>query len=59
MVLVPRGDVEALAVEIEALLSDPDRRAALGREAADTVRRAFTWERCGRDTIAAYRDAVR
>ena len=34
MVLVPRGDVEALAAEIEALLSDPDRRAALGREAA-------------------------
>ena len=30
--LVPRGDVDSLAAEIDSLLSDPDRRAALGRE---------------------------
>ncbi|MEA2198184.1 MAG: hypothetical protein QOJ25_2235 [Solirubrobacteraceae bacterium] len=58
MVLVPRGDVAALAEQIDALLSDPDRRAELGREAGATVRRAFTWEQCGRETVAAYRDAV-
>jgi teichuronic acid biosynthesis glycosyltransferase TuaC len=57
MVLVPRGDVAALAAQIDALLSDPDRRAELGCEAAATVSRAFTWEQCGRETIAAYRDA--
>ena len=57
--LVPRGDVEALAALIDALLSDPARRAELGREALATVRRAFTWEQCGRATVAAYRDAVR
>jgi glycosyltransferase involved in cell wall biosynthesis len=56
MVLVPPGDVEALAAHIEALITDADRRAALGREALATVRRAFTWERCGRDTVAAYRE---
>jgi glycosyltransferase involved in cell wall biosynthesis len=58
MVLVPRGDVAALAARIDALLSDPDRRAELGREAAATVRRAFTWEQCGRETVAAYHDAL-
>jgi len=57
IVLVPRGDVDALTAQIELLLTDPDRRAALGREAAATVRRAFTWEQCGRDTIAAYAQA--
>jgi glycosyltransferase involved in cell wall biosynthesis len=56
--LVPRGDVDALAALIDALIRDPARRAALGREAAATVRRSFTWEQCGRETIAAYRDAV-
>jgi glycosyltransferase involved in cell wall biosynthesis len=58
IVLVPAGDVEALAAEIDALLSDPERRAALGREAAATVRAAFTWERCGSETLAAYREAA-
>jgi glycosyltransferase involved in cell wall biosynthesis len=58
IVLVPPGDVDALAAQIDALLTDPNRRSALGREAAATVRRAFTWERCGTETLAAYRDAV-
>jgi glycosyltransferase involved in cell wall biosynthesis len=58
MVLVPRGDIEALAREVDALLSEPERRTALGREAAATVRRAFTWEQCGQETMAAYRAAV-
>jgi teichuronic acid biosynthesis glycosyltransferase TuaC len=58
MVLVPAGDVDALAAEIGALLSDPERRAKLGREAAATVRAAFTWERCGADTLAAYRSVT-
>jgi glycosyltransferase involved in cell wall biosynthesis len=58
MVLVPCGDVEALVAQIDALLRDPGRRADLGREAAATVQAAFTWERCGRETMAAYRDAV-
>jgi teichuronic acid biosynthesis glycosyltransferase TuaC len=58
MVLVPRGDVAALAAQIDTLLSDPDRRAELGREAAATVHRAFTWEQCGRETVAAYHDAL-
>lgn len=58
MVLVPRGDVDALVEQIDRLLSDPEARAALGREAAATVRRAFTWEQCGRETMAAYEALV-
>jgi len=57
ILLVPSGDIDALAAQIELLLNDPGRRAALGREAAATVRRAFTWERCGTDTMAAYAEA--
>jgi teichuronic acid biosynthesis glycosyltransferase TuaC len=58
MVLVSPGDTDALAAEIDALLSDPGRRAVLGREARDTVLRAFTWEGCGKETVAAYEATV-
>ena len=57
--LVPPGDVEALAAEIEALLAEPAYLHDLGAAARETVRRAFTWEACGRATVAAYEDALR
>lgn len=59
MRLVPPGDVRALAAEIDALLRDPARRRELGREARATVEAAFTWERCGQATVAAYEAALR
>jgi len=52
--LVAPRDPAALATTIEALLSEPGRLAALGHEARLTVERGFTWERCGRETVAAY-----
>jgi teichuronic acid biosynthesis glycosyltransferase TuaC len=52
--LVPAGDVRALADRIDALLGDRPALAALGDVARDTVQRAFTWERCGEQTVAAY-----
>jgi glycosyltransferase involved in cell wall biosynthesis len=55
IVLVPPGDVRALADRIEVLLSDPAALEALGRDARVTVQRAFTWEQCGRETVDAYR----
>jgi glycosyltransferase involved in cell wall biosynthesis len=58
MVLVPPRDVERLAAAIDALLCDPPRRAALAAEAEATVRRAFTWEQCGRQTVAAYEAVI-
>jgi teichuronic acid biosynthesis glycosyltransferase TuaC len=53
--LVAAGDVEALAREIDALLDDRDA----GAQARATVEAAFTWERCGAETVRAYEDALR
>ncbi len=55
MRLVPPADIEALAAEIDALLSDEQTRRATGRRARETVARSFTWARCGEATVAAYR----
>jgi teichuronic acid biosynthesis glycosyltransferase TuaC len=52
--LVAPGDPAALADAIDALLSDPARREARGGQARETVAASFTWERCGRETVAAY-----
>jgi glycosyltransferase involved in cell wall biosynthesis len=57
--LVPPGDVEALAGEIDRLLSDERWARDLGGAARATVESAFTWERCGRETVAAYEAALR
>jgi glycosyltransferase involved in cell wall biosynthesis len=58
IVLVPPGDVSALADAIDGLLTDPTRRRALGTAARRTVAESFTWERCGRQTLRAYSGVV-
>jgi glycosyltransferase involved in cell wall biosynthesis len=58
LVLVPPGDVEALAAQIDELLDEPRYLHELGHQARDTVVRHFTWEQCGRATVAAYGDAL-
>ncbi|MDO9409288.1 glycosyltransferase [Patulibacter sp.] len=58
IVLVPPGDVSALARALDALLTDPARRRTLGVAARRTVAESFTWERCGRQTLRAYRGVV-
>lgn len=55
--LVPPGDVEALAAELDTLLADDARE--VGRAGRATVERHFTWERCGAATVAAYEEALR
>jgi teichuronic acid biosynthesis glycosyltransferase TuaC len=57
--LVAPRDPRALAAAIDGLLRDPARRAALSVQARQTVTREFTWEACGRATVAAYEEAVR
>ncbi len=57
--LVAPRDPRALADAIDRLLGDPSRRAAIGRAARATVEQAFTWERCGRQTVAAYEEVLR
>ena len=57
--LVAPGDVHALANEIDLLLSDARTLRMAGDWARATVVRAFTWERCGAATVAAYAEALR
>ena len=57
--LVAPGDPEALAAELRALLDEPGWRRELGEAARATVEAAFTWEQCGRATVAAYEAALR
>ncbi len=59
MVLVPPGDIERLTQRIDELLSDPQRLREAGQRARTTVASHFTWERCGRQTVAAYEYALR
>jgi teichuronic acid biosynthesis glycosyltransferase TuaC len=59
MVLVPPGDIERLTQRIDELLSDPHRLREVGQRARATVAAHFTWERCGRQTLAAYEHVLR
>lgn len=56
MLLVPADDPAAVAAAISRCLREHER---LGAAAKATVERAFTWERCGRQTVAAYEAALR
>jgi glycosyltransferase involved in cell wall biosynthesis len=59
MRLVAPGDPEALAGELRVLLGDPVWRRELGVAARENVLANFTWEGCGKATVAAYEDALR
>jgi glycosyltransferase involved in cell wall biosynthesis len=56
--LVPPGDIERLTQRIDELLSDPHRLREAGQRARASVAASFTWERCGEQTLAAYRQAL-
>jgi teichuronic acid biosynthesis glycosyltransferase TuaC len=58
MVLVEPGDTDGLAAVIERLTTDRSELARLGASARETVTANFTWERCGVETVAAYRAAL-
>jgi glycosyltransferase involved in cell wall biosynthesis len=57
--LVPPGDPEMLAAELRRLLEDAGYRRELGDAARANVEANFTWEACGRATVAAYEEALR
>ena len=59
MVLVPPGDIERLTQRIDELLSDGPRLREARAHARETVAAHFTWENCGRQTLAAYELALR
>lgn len=54
MLLVPPRDPAALADAIRRALGDRELAAQARRSAVEH----FSWQRCGRDTVAAYRDAL-
>ena len=56
--LVAPRNPRTLADAIDGLLSDGEKLATLRRAARDTVARQFTWERCGRETLAAYAEVL-
>jgi glycosyltransferase involved in cell wall biosynthesis len=58
LIRVPPEDPARLAQAIDGLLNDPQARAQLQAQARATVERAFTWERCGEATVAAYASAL-
>ncbi|MBN1886701.1 MAG: glycosyltransferase family 4 protein [Thermoflexales bacterium] len=58
-VLVPPGNVTALADAMAGLLSDPRRRTRLGRAARDTVEAEFTPAKEIERNMGIYKDVVR
>jgi len=58
MRLVPPRDPPALAAVLAALLSDPPGLERLGAAARRTAADHFSWEECGRATVAAYRETL-
>jgi alpha-maltose-1-phosphate synthase len=56
--LVPPADPAALAAAINALLADPARAAAYGREGRRRVVRDFAWPSIARQTAALYERLV-
>jgi glycosyltransferase involved in cell wall biosynthesis len=56
--LVPRQDPEALAKAVIELLLDPERRARMGRAAAERARTAFDEERLVTALLEVYREVA-
>lgn len=57
MRLVPPGEPEALAAEIERLL-DPAWYTRVSEDARRVVAELFSWQACGRATVSAYSDVL-
>jgi glycosyltransferase involved in cell wall biosynthesis len=57
-VLVPPREPRALAGAIRDLLADDAERRRLGEAARRTAAEHLSWDTCGRETVAAYEDAL-
>jgi glycosyltransferase involved in cell wall biosynthesis len=58
MILVEPDDPGGLAGVLDRLTADRSELTRLGAAARQTVAANFTWERCGLETVAAYRAAL-
>lgn len=57
-VLVPKGDADALARAIAALLAQPETRRRLGATGRDGVVAAYSWDRIASRTVDVYREVL-
>ena len=53
-IVVPEGDVAALAGALERLIASPAERASLATRARARVRERFTWDRIAEALAARY-----
>lgn len=58
-VLVPARSPERLAIEIDDLLADDERRALMGEQAFKRVQEHFSWERIAMQAAAEYDRIIR
>ena len=56
--LVPFGDVPALASAMQRLLTGDDLRQIMGRRGQEKVRREYTWDQVAGRVLAVYRDVA-
>jgi glycosyltransferase involved in cell wall biosynthesis len=56
-VLVHPDDADGLVAAVESVLASPERRAELSERGRRRAA-AFTWERCARLTVDAYRSVL-
>jgi glycosyltransferase involved in cell wall biosynthesis len=56
--LVPRGDVRAIAAAVSSLLADEGRRLTLGAHARQSARERFNPERMVEATERVYEEAL-
>jgi glycosyltransferase involved in cell wall biosynthesis len=54
---VPVGNAEAIALAVNELLGDKQKRRAIGEAASESIRNEFSLERMVDDTEAIYRKA--
>ena len=57
-VIVPAKNVDALADAIDALLSDPERRACLGDAGRARIDEKFCWRVCAREMTHYYQEVL-
>jgi len=57
-ILVPPADARALADAIEALLENPEQRAAMGAAGVRRMQEQFSWRACAEKTAALYADVL-